>query len=387
MLPLLSFSTEIYFWIATLAILVATVYFWHKFSVHNWKNITARFALIITIQCFALASMGVTINRSGEFYDSWSDLFGAQAQYQKIAISPATLSQISLKDLAEASHTKGGSLIFRKVIKGEKSGIANVVYVVASPKLALQIESPSHSLGNNYQVIELFPGTPGVPQTWIGTLDGISTMEDLENAGRIPPTLAVIPAINVEPGQDTECMNFVGGAKVETWITSDMKTFMQTFMGIDNRLWSSFGYSTGGWCAAEVAVLHQDQYSQGVSLAGYFKPLLSVGLSKREKNYLSSRYDLISHLTKGPRNTKIMIIASVKDRFANSSAKQFMASALSLIPIKYIPIPTGGHNIGVWKPFVASGFLWISGANDLISPASAAPITPAPIPSASESPK
>ena len=82
-----------------------------------------------------------------------------------------------------------------------------------------------------------------------------------------------------------------------------------------------------------------------------------------------------------------MIIASVKDRFANSSAKQFMASALSLIPIKYIPIPTGGHNIGVWKPFVASGFLWISGANDLISPASAAPITPAPIPSASESPK
>ena len=387
MFPLLALSTEIYFWIVTLAIVVFTVYFWHKFSIHNWKNVTARFSLIIMIQCLALASMGVTINRSGEFYDSWSDLFGAQAQYQKIAINAATLSQISLKDLAGATHTKGGSLIFRKVIKGEKSGIANVVYVVASPKLAIQLASPSHSLGNNYQVIELFPGTPGVPQTWIGTLDGISTMEDLENAGRIPPTLAVIPAINVEPGQDTECMNFVGGAKVETWITADMKTFMQTFMGIDNRLWSSFGYSTGGWCAAEVAVLHQEQYLQGVSLAGYFKPLLSVGLSKREKNYLSSRYDLISHLTKGPRNTKIMIIASVKDRFANSSAQQFMASASPLIPIKYVPIPTGGHNIGVWKPFVASGFLWISGANDLTSPATPALSSPQPSLSVSGSPK
>ena len=387
MFPLLSLSTEVYFWIATVAMVLVTVYFWHKFSVHNWKNITVRFSLIIAIQCFALAAMGVSINRSGEFYDSWSGLFGAKGQYQKIALSPATLSQINLKDLAGASHTKGGSLIFRKVINGAKSGIANVVYVVASPKIAARLESPFHSIGSTYQVIELFPGSPGVPQTWIGTLDGITTMEDLESAGRIPPTIAVIPAINVEPGQDTECMNFAGGAHVETWITADMKTFMLKFMGIDNRLWSSFGYSTGGWCAAEVAVLHQEQYSHGVSLAGYFHPLLPFGLSKREKNYLSNHYNLISHLIAGPRNTKIMVIASVKDRFANSSAQQFMKAALPLIPIKYIPIPTGGHNIGVWKPFVASGFLWISGTNDSITPASPAPTASPTLSSASGTPK
>jgi len=381
MLPLLSLSTEVFFWVFTAVILIATVYFWHKFSTLHWKNITLRFALIITIQCFALASMGITINRSGEFYSSWSDLFGAQGQYQKIAISPSALSQISIKDLESATHTKGGSLIFRKVIKGFKSRISNVVFVVASPKIAAELASPTHSIGNTYQVVELFPGTPGVPQTWIGTLDGITTMENLELAGKIPPTIAVIPAINVEPGQDTECMNFVGGAQVETWITGDMKRFMQTFIGVDNRLWSSFGYSTGGWCAAEVAVLHQDQYSQGVSLAGYFKPILSRGLSIREKNYLSSKYDLVKYLTKHPGNTKIMVIASVKDRFANSSAQNFMQGANSLIPIKYIPIPTGGHNIGVWKPFVAPGFLWIAGANDISVPV----INPQP--SASGSPK
>ena len=193
-------------------------------------------------------------------------------------------------------------------------------------------------------------------------------MENLEIAGRIPPTIAVIPAINVQPGQDTQCMNFVGGAQVDTWVTSDMKTFLQTFLGVDNRLWSSFGYSTGGWCAAEVAVLHQDQYSQGVSLAGYFSPILSFGLSRREKNYLSKQYDLINYLKNYHRNTKVMIITSVKDRFANGSAQQFMQKASSLIPIKYVPIPTGGHNIGVWKPFVATGFLWISGSNDISIP-------------------
>ena len=380
MLPLLSLSTEIFFWFLTIAALVLIVIFWHKLAIHNWKTVTARFSTIFLIQALALTSMGVTINRSGEFYSSWSDLFGAQGQYQKIALSPTDLAQISVEEIHSAKKTNGGSLIFRKVIKGAASGIANVVYVVASPKVAKSLESSAHSIGNSYQVVELFPGTPGVPQTWIGTLDGITTMEDLENNGKIPPTIAVIPAINVQPGHDTECLDFAFGAHVETWVTQDMKTFMQTFMGIDNRLWSSFGYSTGGWCAAEVAVLHQDQYSEGVSLAGYFKPLLSVGLSKREKSYLNSKYDLISHLKHGPRNTKLMIIASLKDRFANSAAQKFMQSANALIPIKYIPIPSGGHNIKVWKPFIASGFLWISGANNLQTPV----IQPAPSPTSSK---
>ena len=368
MFPLLSLSTEVLFWFLTAGLLLATVFFWHKFSHWHWKHISARFSLIVAIQCLALAAMGVTINRSGEFYSSWSDLFGAQGQYQKIAISPSELTQITLKDLLSATHTKGGSLIFRKVITGAKSRISNVVYVVASPKIAASLAGPTHSIGSQYQVVELFPGTPGVPQTWIGTLDGISTMENLELAGQIPPTLAVIPAINVQPGTDTECLNFVGGAQVESWVTGDMKRFMQSFMGVDDRPWSAFGYSTGGWCAAEVAVLHQEQYSEGVSLAGYFSPMLPFGLSKREKNYLSNHYDLIKYLHHDHRNTKLLIIASVKDRFTNYSAQKFLKSANSLIPIKYIPIPSGGHNIKVWKPYIAPGFLWISGANLTATP-------------------
>ena len=368
MLSLLSLSTEVLLWILTAGLLLATVYFWHKFSHFHWKHISARFSIIVAIQCLALAAMGVTINRSGEFYSSWSDLFGAQGQYQKIAITPGALSQISVKDLRAANRTRNGSLIFRKVILGAKSGISNVVYVVASPKIAASLVGPTHSIGSQYQVIELFPGTPGVPQTWIGSLDGITTMENLEIAGQIPPTIAVIPAINVHPGLDTECLNFVGGSQVETWITGDMKRFMQSFMGIDNRLWSAFGYSTGGWCAAEAAVFHQDQYSQGVSLAGYFSPLLPFGLSKREKNYLSNHYDLVKYLKHGHTNTKLMIIASIKDRFANRSAQNFMARANPLITIKYIPIPSGGHNINVWKPYIAPGFLWISGDNVTVTP-------------------
>ena len=371
MLLLSSLSTEILFWAVTALAIVLTVFFWHKLVSKKFRHIFARVSIIIFIQIFALASTGITINRNGQFYASWGDLFGSKNQLAKIAVAPDLLAQISGKDIKQAKTTAGGSLIFREVIKGEQSKISDVVYVVLPPKIAAQMEAnpASPSVGSDYQVVELFPGYPGVPQTWIGSMAGITTLENLENSGAVQNTIAIIPAINVSPGVDTECLNFVGGAQVETWLTHDMKVFATKFIGIDNRPWSSFGYSTGGWCAAEVAIRHPDLYNSAVSLAGYFKPLFSAGINKREKNFLQGKYDLIATLKKVPTSVHLMIIASKKDKFTNLAANNFMSAASGLIPIRYVPIPIGGHNTNVWKPFVSTAFEWINQQNTAPTPA------------------
>lgn len=371
MLLLSSLSTEILFWAVTALAIVLTVFFWHKLVSKKFRHIFARVSIIIFIQIFALASTGITINRNGQFYASWGDLFGSKNQLAKIAVAPDLLAQISGKDIKQAKTTAGGSLIFREVIKGEQSKISDVVYVVLPPKIAAQMEAnpASPSVGSDYQVVELFPGYPGVPQTWIGSMAGITTLENLENSGAVQNTIAIIPAINVSPGVDTECLNFVGGAQVETWLTHDMKVFATKFIGIDNRPWSSFGYSTGGWCAAEVAIRHPDLYNSAVSLAGYFKPLFSAGINKREKNFLQGKYDLIATLKKVPTSVHLMIIASKKDKFTNLAANNFMSAASGLIPIRYVPIPIGGHNTNVWKPFVSTAFEWINQQNPAPMPA------------------
>ena len=374
MLLLSSLSTEIFFWTVTILAIVLTVFFWHKLVSKKFRHIFARVSIIIFIQIFALASTGITINRNGQFYASWGDLFGSKNQLAKIAVAPDLLAQISGKDIKQAKTTAGGSLIFREVIKGEQSKISDVVYVVLPPKIAAQMEAnpASPSVGSDYQVVELFPGYPGVPQTWIGSMAGITTLENLENSGAVQNTIAIIPAINVSPGVDTECLNFVGGAQVETWLTHDMKAFATKFIGIDNRPWSSFGYSTGGWCAAEVAIRHPDLYNSAVSLAGYFKPLFSAGINKREKNFLQGKYDLIATLKKVPTSVHLMIIASKKDKFTNLAANNFMSAASGLIPIRYVPIPIGGHNTNVWKPFVSTAFEWINQQNPAPTPAPSA---------------
>jgi S-formylglutathione hydrolase FrmB len=377
-LLLSSVSTEILFWTVTILAIVLTVFFWHKFVSKKFRHIFARVSIIIFIQVFALASTLITINRNGQFYASWGDLFGSKNQLEKIAVAPDLLAQISGKDIKQARKTAGGSLIFREVIKGEQSKISDVVYVVLPPKIAMQMEAnpASPSVGSDYQVVELFPGYPGVPQTWIGSMAGITTLENLENSGAVQNTIAIIPAINVSPGVDTECLNFAGGAQVENWLTHDMRTFATKFIGIDNRPWSSFGYSTGGWCATEVAIRHPDLYNSAVSLAGYFKPLFSAGINKREKRSLQGEYDLISTLKKAPTSVRLMIIASKKDKFTNLAAKNFMSAANGLIPIRYVPIPIGGHNTNVWKPFVATAFQWINQQNPVAAPLPTATTTP-----------
>ncbi len=369
MFGILNFSTEITFWVITLLAFAAVVIFWHKLHDLNFRNVFLRVSAIIFVQLFAIASLGLTINRSGDFFDTWGDFFGTNKNLSKVAIAPSNLSTLTAQDVLKAKRTPGGSLIFKKVILGAKSGVADYVYLVTSPKLSSMMERQANpNIGSNYQVVELFPGYPGVPETWIGSLKGIESMERSEKAGLIPPTIAVIPAINVVRGLDTECLNIPGSSQVETWLTSDMKTVAQGLLGIDNRRWSAFGYSTGGWCAAELAIRHQDQYQSAVSLAGYFTPSFSAGINQRERNVLLANYDLVKTLKSHPNNLKLMIIYSRSDKFAYASMKKFTDKANSLLPIKLVEIPRGGHNIAVWKPYVGTGFDWLGANIEYVTP-------------------
>ena len=182
----------------------------------------------------------------------------------------------------------------------------------------------------------------------------------MEAANKIPPTVLVIPAINVVAGLDTECLNIPGTANVETWLTQDMKIFAQKFIGLDDRKWSTFGYSTGGWCSAEVAVRHPDQYNMAISLAGYYKPNFAVGLTSQERATLTKEYDLVAILQSETSTLKMLGIYSGQNDSETRNMKNFRDQVGSTLNLKTIEIPTGGHNIQVWKPYVYTGFEWLA---------------------------
>lgn len=364
MFSLLSLRTELIFWVLAISLMVLTVVLWNRISAAKFRHLFARFSIIILIQVIFISALGLTINRAGEFYSSWSDLVGIRADLSKSAISTSALSGLTAHEIRKGKLLAGGSLIIKKIITGENSGVTDTVYVVLPPKITKELQSNSDftQVKEDYRVTELFSGYPGVPATWIGALKGITTLEELENSHQIPQTIAIIPAINVAPHEDTECMNYRGGPQVETWLTKDMQLFAQRFIGIDNRPWSTFGYSTGGWCAAEIAVRHQDQYSAAISLAGYFSPAYAFGTSQVEREFLKKEYDLLRILKSRNNSVKLLVIASKNDRFSYGSTQTFMKDATAMVSIKYDEIPSGGHNISVWRPYIKTGFLWINGA-------------------------
>jgi hypothetical protein len=363
---LLGVETEWLFWILSIITIVLTVRYWHKFHTHNFRNVFTRFTLLILSNVLVVASVGISINRAGTFYAGWSDLFGFQSNLKQIAIAPENLALLTKKDLQTAKKTKAGSLIFKKVITGQDSGISARVIVVMTPKVVNAIKhSKNFSLGSDYQVVELFPGYPGVPETWIGALKGLDAMETMEKENKIPPTIAIIPAINVVPGLDTECLNIPGTSDVETWLTSDMKTFAQRFIGVDDRKWSAFGYSTGGWCSAEVGIRHQDQYGSIVSLAGYFAPAFSAGVTSSERAVLKNEYDLVATLHAQPNTLQMMAIYSRQNDFETKSLFNFKNKVSDVLALKTVEIPEGGHNIKTWQPYVYTGFEWLASLGQL----------------------
>ena len=357
-----SLSTEILGFGLAFTLSLLTIIFWKKLGKAKWNFVFGRIVILILIQVITLSSIGIAINRSGEFFASWNDLLGKSKNLTSVAIQPNLLAQISSQDISLAKTTPGGSLIIKKTIKGTDSKISDVVYVVLPPKITklLKANPSTPTIGNDYQILELFSGYPGVPETWIGSMRGIKTLEELESIDKIRNTIAIIPTMNVFPRRDTECLNFQKGPQVETWLTTDMKIFAQRFLGIDNRPWASIGYSTGGWCATEVAVRHQAQYSRAVSMSGYFKPLFANGVKKKERNLLTLEYDLVHTLNSAPSKLKLLIIAGKDDPFAWKAAHNFMTSLDPSIAVTFIPIPSGGHNTKTWITFEIPAFQWIN---------------------------
>ena len=128
MFSLGSLSTEIFGFGLAFTLFLLTIIFWEKLGRAKWNFVFGRVVVLILIQVITLSSIGIAINRSGEFFSNWDDLLGNSKNLTSVAIQPNLLAQISSRDISSAKSTPGGSLIIKKIIKGLNSKISDVVY-------------------------------------------------------------------------------------------------------------------------------------------------------------------------------------------------------------------------------------------------------------------
>ena len=123
-----------------------------------------------------------------------------------------------------------------------------------------------------FPVVELFHGTPGTPLTWQTVLRIGQVANQLIAKHLIGPMVFVMPSINGSGHQYQDCVNGPG-SNDDTYLTKDVRTDMFAHYRVsqDAYEWGLAGYSSGGFCAANLALRHRTSFGAAAVINGYFR--------------------------------------------------------------------------------------------------------------------
>jgi pimeloyl-ACP methyl ester carboxylesterase len=123
-----------------------------------------------------------------------------------------------------------------------------------------------------FPVVELFHGSPGSPLAW-ETLLKIGQIADSLLANHLTgPMVLVMPAINGAGNDYQDCVNGPGVSD-ETYLTQDVRADILARYRVshDPDEWGLGGYSSGGYCAANLALRHRSSFGAAAVIEGYFQ--------------------------------------------------------------------------------------------------------------------
>lgn len=310
-----------------------------------------RLTLIAVCQATAILAVGVGLNDHFQFFASWSDLTGGnpadapiQQQNPDTQALPRAVSKRLRNDFR--SDPADGALVATLV--GARSGIRSKIWVWLPPQYR---EHPR----TRFPVVELLPGFPGTPTTWFHAMHAPKTLDQAMRRGAAQPYILVAPTITVIPGHDTECVNAPSGPQVATWLAYDVRRIVtENFRALPGRAgWGTMGYSTGGFCAAKLAVQFPRLFRAGVSLSGYFSPVTKALARLPGEN--------IPALVAAKRpSVDLLLTASRQDPGTTAAVQTMVKSARPPTLVYTYVVRRGGHNTGVWTAMLPKCFQWLT---------------------------
>ena len=217
------------------------------------------------------------VNKYYDYYQTWGSIaadLGGQGASQVAA--PATDrvsarqvgailgSQVNLR--AAAAH---GQTV-RLTVPGKLSHLRRTVFVWLPPQYFRAAYR-----GYRFPVIELLPGFPGSPVDWINVVGITAAYGTLLGDGVTAPVVLVMPDSNGGRRISLQCLNVRRGPKDATYLAKDVPEYLPHVFRVQppGRAWGIAGYSEGGYCTANLALVYRLRYGAAGVLSGYFAPL------------------------------------------------------------------------------------------------------------------
>jgi poly(3-hydroxybutyrate) depolymerase len=123
-----------------------------------------------------------------------------------------------------------------------------------------------------FPVVELFHGTPGSPKAWLTALHISQVADELIAKHLIGPMILVMPSINASLHDAQDCVNSPS-INDETYLTKDVRSdvLARYRASTDSFEWGASGYSSGGYCAANLALRNPKSFGAAAIINGYYR--------------------------------------------------------------------------------------------------------------------
>ncbi len=376
-MSLTSTGFEVAVIVAAAIVALATTLLWNRVGGPRAVRIASRVLLVVLGEALATLALLVAINIGyGGLIVSWADLLGNQSTHGGGFTGTPGQWRAHARDItaSQAARVVSGRQLFtpagyggfeKTTLRGRSSGITSDVWVWTPPEYR---EHPDEQ----FPVLELFHGIWGGPTGWTGPMRVVDHLEAAMKTGAVHPFILVVPNIapiagHGSPWNNEECADVPGDAKVDTWLTSDVRQMvLDNFRAIEPANgWGMMGYSTGGFCAASLVLRHPDQYRAAVSLSGYYVPESRLLLADKALARSVSPLWVIGH--EATPDVSLLMTSSAQDKLDPPSEGQQMIDAAKANPraapteVQAFVAPLGGgHNQSAWEKMLPTSFTWLS---------------------------
>jgi enterochelin esterase-like enzyme len=316
------------------------------------------------------------VNKYYDYYQTWGAMaadLGGQGTTQVASaptmdrasarqISAILGSKVNLKAAAEHGQT------IRMTVPGKLSHLSRAAYVYLPPQYFRAGYSRFH-----FPVIELFPGFPGTPVDWINVMGFTTAYAALLADGVVKPAVLVMPDTNGGTRISLQCLNVRHGPQDATYLAVDLPSYLPTVLRVQppGPAWGVAGYSEGGYCAANLALVYRQHWGAAGILSGYFTP------SKDQLGNPPRLVDPFGHDKHALReNTPRLRIAALpvsdsipqfwlgvggRDVLGLRDARNFQRLLIARQPTARLDIVPGGtHTMATWRDLTPPLLEWMT---------------------------
>ena len=348
-------SLRLLFGLATLDLLVVLlVVRYHR----RTRRLLGTAAGGLAVLLVAVVGLAAGINRHFDLYRSWSDLLRPSSADLVAAQGPAQLARATAVKPAGAAPGRGTVLSLR--IPSPASHLSvDGAYVYLPPQYR---EAASSS--RSFPVVEAFSGSPGRPGDWLNGVRADAQLDKAISAGQLAAAIVVFPPTNTSILRSLECTDTADGLHDETYLTTDVHSWITSHLRTDGRRWTAIGYSTGGYCALDLSFRHPDLFARAISLDGYGRALQDHYARRLWRN----RSDRLAHSpdwwvrNHRPEGVAVYLVAGTADRSAahdTLATWRALDQAGWLTPTDRLVAQRGGrHTFDDWSRAFLPGLEW-----------------------------